>query len=81
MISDNKDPVVLYLEGCIREDLLWGDSKALETDQSLLTLYLDGLVDAREENGEFLFSISEKGKEIHMIQTAERMQQSVVAEA
>ena len=81
MISDKKDPVVLYLEGCIREDLLRRDSEALETDESLLTLYLDGLIKVMEENGEFLFSLTEKGKEIHLIETAERMQQSVVAEA
>jgi hypothetical protein len=76
------DPVILYLKGCIAEDLKVGNFHQLDMDQALLRSYEMGYVDAKFVKGEWLFQSTPSGTEAYMIHIAERLSVgAIVAEA
>lgn len=65
------DPVILYLQSCIEEDIRDGNTEAQEIDESLLSTYQKGFVRAEFRDGEWLFFITPDGREAHLLHTAE----------
>lgn len=80
--TNSEDPVIIYLQECIAEDVKMDKPEQLEIDKALLDSYRKGYLSAKFENGEWLFQGTDSGMEAYLIHIAGQLSQGqIVAEA